>query len=745
MSESFAYASLPGEGWMRLLSFDSLHESDINEIHCILSGHRINDQLEYSALSYTWGPPKASNSSNDVSKEPYYKNSRQIYVNASPFLVTSNLHDALARLRHWRADILLWVDAICINQDDLTERNLQVNAMSEIYGNSSEVIVWLGEEDSGTKQTVDLIQNIALAAKTRDTEGRLINQQHLGHWAFQDPRALASVGLPPITQDQWRNLVQLYNRRWFERLWVVQEIALPRQTTWKWMASTDTSPIDGYEIDSWATWTSGSAQISQRREAIRILCGSSEVPWEELLECSLFLEGTGIATGLLELNPPRPDLHNETIVTSALHLLCIIRTLCQGKFIVRHAAVGLTATRDVAAWNRAFNLKEDDYDASAYFCLLQFLLRSWKCTDPRDKIFSLIGIIDRTSAAIGSRKPPLVVADYSKSVEEVYWKTTQVILQNMQRLDLLLMIPDPADRRYSELPSWVKDYSVKGPIPLTLYGHEQEDTSHFNAAKGYEKVDLSFCSNNRALRLRGLKLGQITDAGEAVDEWGQKRSFEASATLAMKCDEIYINGQSRLEALWRTIITDQTSTNHPAPAMVGTLFFQYLRALFRHAIFGQLFASAENANVGEEVRTELEPSPNVNKLAESDPSGQMPAMYGDLESAVERMREGLTFNEIIEIEDAAYKKSIELFYPYMNIPLRMRLFRTENSLLGMGPKSVSKGDEAWVLQGARVPFVLRPNLDTRRYQLIGQAYVHGMMQGEALGGGDPLWMDVEIE
>ena len=115
-----------------------------------------------------------------------------------------------------------------------------------------------------------------------------------------------------------------------------------------------------------------------------------------------------------------------------------------------------------------------------------------------------------------------------------------------------------------------------------------------------------------------------------------------------------------------------------------------------------------------------------------------------MEFVVERMREGGTFKDIINVEEAAFKKSIEAFYPYMNITLRMRLFRTDGSLLGMGPRSISDGDEAWVLQGSRVPFILRSSQDTGRYQLLGQGYVHGMMHGEALVEGEPAWMDIEI-
>jgi hypothetical protein len=61
------------------------------------------------------------------------------------------------------------------------------------------------------------------------------------------------------------------------------------------------------------------------------------------------------------------------------------------------------------------------------------------------------------------------------------------------------------------------------------------------------------------------------------------------------------------------------------------------------------------------------------------------------------------------------------------------MFRTANHYLGLGPVSSDIGDELWILRGARMPFVLRRR-DDRQYQLIGEAYVHGIMHGEAVQG-----------
>lgn len=59
------------------------------------------------------------------------------------------------------------------------------------------------------------------------------------------------------------------------------------------------------------------------------------------------------------------------------------------------------------------------------------------------------------------------------------------------------------------------------------------------------------------------------------------------------------------------------------------------------------------------------------------------------------------------------------------------LFITKNRYLGLGPKSLMSRDQVWILAGADTPLVLRP-LSNGRHQLVGEAYVHGIMHGEAL-------------
>lgn len=92
----------------------------------------------YDALSYVWG-------SLDMDCK--------IYCNGQPFYVNTNCYLALKNLRKKRKKRrILWIDNICIDQSSNEERGHQVELMGLIYQNARTVVVWLGEEEPGTKR-----------------------------------------------------------------------------------------------------------------------------------------------------------------------------------------------------------------------------------------------------------------------------------------------------------------------------------------------------------------------------------------------------------------------------------------------------------------------------------------------------------------------------------------------------------------------------------------------------------------
>ncbi|CZR57788.1 related to heterokaryon incompatibility protein het-6 [Phialocephala subalpina] len=154
----------------------------------------------YEALSYVWG---------DASIQ------QEIQFDGAPFPVTRNLFTALQHLRLPDQERRLWVDALCINQKDIKERNEQVAMMGEIYVYARPVLIFLGEADEGSNEAFNLISRVSEEGEIEDNVSRKL-------FSF------------------YMNLVE---REWFTRLWTVQELVLASQ-----------DPMVGCGF-SWISWS----------------------------------------------------------------------------------------------------------------------------------------------------------------------------------------------------------------------------------------------------------------------------------------------------------------------------------------------------------------------------------------------------------------------------------------------------------------------------------------------------------
>lgn len=111
-----------------------------------------DDMVKYHALSYVWGSKFDPNI---------------VTCNGYDLDITSNLHDALQQLREDGIDGLIWVDAVCINQNNLDERARQVRLMRKIYSHAEMVYVWLGKESPNAAAGIELLHRTAQAVRGR--------------------------------------------------------------------------------------------------------------------------------------------------------------------------------------------------------------------------------------------------------------------------------------------------------------------------------------------------------------------------------------------------------------------------------------------------------------------------------------------------------------------------------------------------------------------------------------------------
>jgi hypothetical protein len=140
---------------------------DDAEIRCEIQHASLDGPPQYEALSYTWGDPKGEGSLIPCRGDP--SASYPIKVDEGYLTVAYNLNCALKQLRHGTNPRTLWIDAICINQDDSEEKNHQVKAMARIYSGASRVLAWLGEDDEYTDLAFDSIEELFWATKASIT------------------------------------------------------------------------------------------------------------------------------------------------------------------------------------------------------------------------------------------------------------------------------------------------------------------------------------------------------------------------------------------------------------------------------------------------------------------------------------------------------------------------------------------------------------------------------------------------
>lgn len=144
MNASGLYHDLPlGEREIRLLYVTPAR--DDQPLTARLEVSTLEAKSRYIALSYTWGELNIS---------------AAITCNGTPLGITQNLHEALIRMRKAGVEAL-WVDQICINQEDVAERGQQVSMMRYIFRSASNVYIWLGQHKNATCQAVQIIERLA--------------------------------------------------------------------------------------------------------------------------------------------------------------------------------------------------------------------------------------------------------------------------------------------------------------------------------------------------------------------------------------------------------------------------------------------------------------------------------------------------------------------------------------------------------------------------------------------------------
>ncbi|KAH7092088.1 heterokaryon incompatibility protein-domain-containing protein [Paraphoma chrysanthemicola] len=189
--ESYHYTNLnPTLDEIRLFTLKP--SASGSKIEGILKNYPLQNVPSYHALSYVWGNPE---------------DTRAILVDGHTLSVTANLYDALQHIRDIHHSTTLWIDAVCINQSDSTERGLQVQMMKTIFANADGVIAWIGPSSAHCGIAMEFILQFAHPN---------VNMERLLERADSEGSRLQN------------SIHDLFMRPYWGRVWIVQELASAR-------------------------------------------------------------------------------------------------------------------------------------------------------------------------------------------------------------------------------------------------------------------------------------------------------------------------------------------------------------------------------------------------------------------------------------------------------------------------------------------------------------------------------------
>lgn len=196
---------------IRLLSL--LPGDSKEEIRLTIRGVRLRDEEVYNTLSYVWGDRT---------------DQRLVTVSGRKVSITKNLYNALYRLRHPTDSITIWIDQLCIDQRNLSEKTHQVNLMRDIYRNAARCYLWLGETpeqpgDYDVRDAEGALDFIRLCAHPREDTMR----------AVEIPDTLSTPQQRSGACKAFRALTQGRNP-WWQRIWTVQEVVLANEAIVTW-------------------------------------------------------------------------------------------------------------------------------------------------------------------------------------------------------------------------------------------------------------------------------------------------------------------------------------------------------------------------------------------------------------------------------------------------------------------------------------------------------------------------------
>jgi hypothetical protein len=594
-----------------------------DDIHCEMTTVKFGKRMpKYEALSYVWGGTKAT---------------RDIRVNDERFLIGKNLWIALRRLRMPHSLRFLWIDAICINQQDDNEKSRQVAMMKNIFQSCDEVICWLGEEENMTTPITSSLPPTSTAGqKAFDLIRMYASYGSLDHLTWSGPESLSQLASSDEYKAHFEALRRLLSVQWWQRIWIVQELILPPRATF----------VYGSETCDFETFA----------------CAVTRFDYNHRIYSKY--------------------LKQDTCNSSFLRIISTIM----------HVVLPLVRLRSLHLKSLS-NRSDPTYELAT----LRGLLCSLHASNPRDLFYALLGLTNL------AEKTHLYSPDYTLTFQLAVTRMAVDSIKHSNNFAILTGTRYASIALCEPVPTWLppsKISTLDSSLAVNARRYFRAINS-FKASQGfYSQVDLI---NDWNLRVRTICLGKIKLIGptfQSLTNDDMNLSVLRRSLQLLGLDHTSHWPQdapplgSLKDSFWRTFMSSRMTIryDYQLPQSPVTQDYCNVRSLFNSTIEKCVLSSMEH-------------------------------------------------HQLVCCMIMLHYRSLVML---------------EDGRIGSAPSEVMPGDEVHVLIGAHVPFILRPRNATKHqsteqnsvfpsYTVLGDGYLHGVMEGEAMEGrSEESWEPIEL-
>jgi Heterokaryon incompatibility protein (HET) len=619
--------------------------------------------------------------------------------------VKPNLYKALRHLRQKKEDIAIWVDAVCINQVSEEEKKKQVPNIAKVYNNADRVCIWLGSADhqGRTNRAMAFIHEIV---KAYDVEELIIPEKAIC----------------------WSDLIYLMRKSWFSRRWVIQELALATEAV--------------------------------------VHCGDKEVHWRDFADAiGLFTLHFEQIHQLFKDNKKIPNIEYNTITD--LNPL-------GAKILVDEISNVFLKNEDGRLYEPLKGLET-----------LISTLATFDCSDPRDTVHALLNIAKETSpfSSVASDDPnnPVPKASYSRDLLEVYTDFVRWVIKHSNSLDIICRpwaLPERKRKARNgtyetlvKLPSWIKvvPESTHGKQTEGFNGRKNGDsfvgvpgTRCYNASHGIiPQVSFGMLPGSKISEEKDQRKDSQTDnvVSNSGDKRKRKEDHDAESHTTKRLVTSSNNGSHRIGA--STMNKEQPTRSNTG----SSIHSEYTEPLKKRnpsiSITG--FKLSTVSWKTDPIPDGVIPEKGLSKLGwERSESGEFttvpdkvwrtlvadrgsdgknpPSWYhrACLRCLVQDTPNGHINTQVILNSEPPPPKIIENFLKrvqavtWNRVVLEAKGQGDDEALVGIGPPRTEQNDIICILFGCSVPCILRPRNNGEHYEFIGEAYIYGKMDGEAV-------------